>query len=170
MKKQKKIVLAYSGGLDTSIILKLLQEKYNAKVIAFTANIGQKINKKKIDKFFIVKVFKRGNKILLIKNTKFKFLKNFKIFPMEEIKKPQNLNNSIFGKKIVFTGTLEKMSRGEAKMHAERLGARVVGSVSAKTDLGIVGPGAGSKAKKAKNLEITIIDEDEWIKMIGTDE
>jgi A/G-specific adenine glycosylase len=52
-------------------------------------------NKKKIDKFYIVKVFKRGNKILLIKNTKFKFLKNFKIFPMEEIKKPQNLNNSL---------------------------------------------------------------------------
>jgi len=52
-------------------------------------------NKKKIDKFFIVKVFKRGNKILLIKNTKFKFLKNFKIFPMEEIKKPQNLNNTL---------------------------------------------------------------------------
>ena len=52
-------------------------------------------NKKKIDKFFIVKVFKRGNKILLIKNNKFKFLKNFKIFPMEEIKKPQNLNNSL---------------------------------------------------------------------------
>ena len=52
-------------------------------------------NKKKFDKFFIVKVFKRGNKILLIKNTKFKFLKNFKIFPMEEIKKPQNLNNSL---------------------------------------------------------------------------
>jgi len=52
-------------------------------------------SKKKIDKFFIIKVFKRGNKILLIKNTKFKFLKNFKIFPMEEIKKPQNLNNSL---------------------------------------------------------------------------
>jgi A/G-specific adenine glycosylase len=50
-------------------------------------------SKKKINKFFIVKVFKRANKILLIKNTKFKFLKNFKIFPMEEIKKPQNLNN-----------------------------------------------------------------------------
>jgi len=52
-------------------------------------------NKKKIDKFFIVKVFKRGNKILLIKNIKFKFLKNLKIFPMEEVKKPQNLNNSL---------------------------------------------------------------------------
>ena len=48
MKKQKKIVLAYSGGLDTSIILKWLQENYNAEVIAFTANVGQEINKKKI--------------------------------------------------------------------------------------------------------------------------
>ena len=52
-------------------------------------------SKKNIDKFFVVKVFKKGNKILLIKNTKFKFLKNFKIFPMEEVKKPQNLNNSL---------------------------------------------------------------------------
>ena len=48
MKKKRKIVLAYSGGLDTSIILKWLQEKYNAEVIAYTADIGQKINKKKI--------------------------------------------------------------------------------------------------------------------------
>ena len=48
MKKKRKIVLAYSGGLDTSIILKWLQEKYNAEVIAYTADIGQKINKKKL--------------------------------------------------------------------------------------------------------------------------
>ena len=48
MKKQKKIVLAYSGGLDTSVILKWLQENYNAEVITYTANIGQKINKNKI--------------------------------------------------------------------------------------------------------------------------
>ena len=50
MKKQKKIVLAYSGGLDTSIILKWLKEKYNAEVIAYTADIGQKIDRKKIFK------------------------------------------------------------------------------------------------------------------------
>ena len=50
MKKQRKIVLAYSGGLDTSVILKWLQEKYSAEVIAYTADIGQKINKKKIVK------------------------------------------------------------------------------------------------------------------------
>ena len=50
MKKQRKIVLAYSGGLDTSIILKWLQENYNAEVIAFTADIGQKLNRKKVIK------------------------------------------------------------------------------------------------------------------------
>ena len=61
------------------------------------------------------------------------------------------------------------MSRGEAKMHAERLGAQVVGSVSAKTDLVIFGPGAGSKLKKAEILGIKAIDEDEWIKLIGTE-
>ena len=59
MKKQRKIVLAYSGGLDTSIILRWLQEKYNAEVIAYTADIGQKINKKKIvsktQKFLVYK-------------------------------------------------------------------------------------------------------------------
>ncbi len=59
MKKQRKIVLAYSGGLDTSIILKWLQEKYNAKVIAFTANIGQKINKKKLLKMLKLLVYKK---------------------------------------------------------------------------------------------------------------
>ena len=54
MKKQRKIVLAYSGGLDTSIILKWLQENYNSEVIAYTADIGQKINKKKILKMKLV--------------------------------------------------------------------------------------------------------------------
>ena len=54
MKSKKKIVLAYSGGLDTSIILKWLQENYNAEVICYTADIGQEINKKKIYKFLIV--------------------------------------------------------------------------------------------------------------------
>ena len=66
MEKQKKIVLAYSGGLDTSIILKWLQEKYNVEVIAYTADIGQKIDKKKILK----NSKKLGVKKLIIENLK----------------------------------------------------------------------------------------------------
>ena len=72
-----KIVLAYSGGLDTSIILKWLQEKYNAEVIAYTADIGQKINKKKI----INNAKKLGVKIVVIENLKNTFVKNY-VYPM----------------------------------------------------------------------------------------
>lgn len=75
----------------------------------------------------------------------------------------------VSGKTIVFTGALERMTREEAKAMAERLGAKVAGSVSKKTDLVVAGPGAGSKLAKAETFGVEVISEDDWFVRVGAD-
>lgn len=84
---------------------------------------------------------------------------------VEDVAMHHAADSPVAGKTIVFTGTLEKMTRNEAKARAESLGAKVAGSVSKKTDLVVAGPGAGSKLKDAESFGVKVIDEDQWIAM-----
>jgi DNA ligase (NAD+) len=90
-------------------------------------------------------------------------LDEIEIEPMEAVAK----DSPVSGKSVVFTGSLEQMTRDEAKAMAERLGAKVAGSVSKKTDYVVAGPGAGSKLKDAQKHGVRVLSEDDWFKLIG---
>jgi DNA ligase (NAD+) len=92
-----------------------------------------------------------------------RLLAEIEVEPMETVKK----DSPVSGKIVVFTGSLEKMTRDEAKAMAERLGAKTSGSVSKKTDYVVAGPGAGSKLTDAKKHGVTVLTEDDWFKLIG---
>ena len=92
-----------------------------------------------------------------------RLLAEIEVEPMEAVK----TNSPVAGKTVVFTGSLEKMTRDEAKAMAERLGAKTAGSVSKKTDYVVAGPGAGSKLADAKKHGVTVLTEDDWFKLIG---
>jgi len=90
-------------------------------------------------------------------------LKNVEVEPYERVAEA----SPVTGKTVVFTGTLDRLSRHEAKAQAERLGAKVAGSVSKKTDYVVAGADAGSKLAKARELGVTVLSEDEWLALIG---
>jgi DNA ligase (NAD+) len=93
-----------------------------------------------------------------------RLLKEVTVKPMSP---PKTKGSPVAGMTVVFTGSLEKMTRQEAKARAESLGAKAAGSVSAKTDLVVAGPGAGSKLAEAAKHNVKVIDEDAWLKLIG---
>lgn len=107
----------------------------------------------------IIKFFSEPHNVEAVEN----LLAEIKPQAMEAVAE----SSPVAGKTIVFTGSLERMTRDEAKAMAERLGAKVSGSVSKKTDLVVAGPGAGSKLAKAEQFGVEVISEDDWFVRVG---
>jgi len=89
------------------------------------------------------------------------------LLSIEAYARPAAADSPVAGRTIVFTGSLERLSRAEAKAQAEGLGAKVAGSVSARTDYVVAGADAGSKLKKARDLGVAVLSEEEWLRLIG---
>ena len=87
---------------------------------------------------------------------------------VDDFARPAAANSPVAGKTVVFTGTLSRFSRDEAKARAQALGAKVAGSVSAKTDYLVAGADAGSKLTKARELGVAVLDEDQWLALLGS--
>ena len=85
---------------------------------------------------------------------------------IRDVERPKT-DSPVAGKTVVFTGSLERFTREEAKARAERLGAKAAGSVSKKTDYVVAGPGAGSKLAEAKKHGVTVLTEDEWLDLLA---
>ncbi len=129
-----------------------MQNKETAKLVAIDG-IGGAMAKD------IVEFFQEEHNLETIHNL-------LALVTVEDYIDTTNYNSPIAGKTIVFTGTLERMARAEAKAQAQALGAKVAGSVSKNTDYVIMGADAGSKATKAKELGVTILTEDEYLDLI----
>jgi DNA ligase (NAD+) len=106
----------------------------------------------------VVEFFKEPRNVAALE----RLLDEIEVEPMESVR----ADSPVAGKTVVFTGSLEKFTRDEAKAMAERLGAKTAGSVSKKTDYVVAGPGAGSKLNKARDVGVTVLTEDEWLKLI----
>ena len=108
----------------------------------------------------IVEFFNEEHNLFIIREL-------LKVVHVEDFEGIENTNSEIFGKTVVFTGTLTSLTRNEAKSKALAFGAKVAGSVSAHTDYVIAGENAGSKLSKAQELGVKIISEDDFIKIIA---
>jgi DNA ligase (NAD+) len=107
----------------------------------------------------IVEFFKEPHSVKAVDD----LLAEITVQPAEKVQ----TGSPVAGKTVVFTGSLEKFTRDEAKATAERLGAKAAGSVSKKTDYVVAGPGAGSKLAEAQKLGIQVLTEDEWLALVG---
>ena len=129
-----------------------IRDSHEYEVFIGIDGIGEKVGNSILDYFFNEKNVNRIRELQ-------------KVLNIQDYTK-KTISNKLEGKSIIFTGTLKTMTRQEAKARAEELGAKVVGSISAKTDMIVVGENSGSKLKKAEEFGVKILTEDDWLKIL----